>query len=835
MRIPCRPRIAVIVTALLFQTAGIKPAALAAIPGPEPFTAQLTEVDGVQAIISLKHPKLVNQDLEKLMAGVPETAMLRTILTQLAPYGYPEFSEVAAGSNIGVAILSPSGAEFKNRSAVLIGFAKLKEGGKLWTLLGQSGLVIQRHGDWILFARAGADIAKLKSPDAVIAYLEKPQAEDLRFWGRASPELFALIRDKVSPGLAAKAASLAPEKRKAAADYLHVLAAMLGQIHDAGIALSFEDAGIRLSYFVQFRPDTPAGILLSYGAGPVPAVAGYISADALGTFVSRNNPKALSNFADSVFDSLIAVDYPPMSERLRKLKTSYEEFMAASDGGGAGTFNLAVVEANGREQLKPRFFYVASGHIGREEAQAYFRQSQTLNNPLAKLLRLSGGPGAGMAPVESHSAYAENALTVADTSFDCLTVSSSMGGVPFSSVTEYIGVIDGNMVVADSAATLKRQLPALRAGITLADAIPVSDAPGEYGRVTLNGSKLVEQFAVAAKLDLNDEDVKAQIASLKAAFAAAGPAVAVMTAGHAQGVLTLSVPYKFISASINLGTYMSAQKFNLLGLLAPGAALAASPVAVNVAVAPTGTPDEWRERYLHGLQLAREGRPAEALAEYLWCYDEDMQPGSRMGGGRAAMLIPNIASLGKQYPPALQALRDRRARAEERLKSNPDDRSSVYVFVVLNRGLGENAASLAYFDGLPPQSVSRIQLRRLLYPQFIEARRYADALAAKPYDQYRRELAGYRRFHPTSPRLQINQTAFIVNFEANEAEVLAGAGDAVRTRQIITEMLTVDPSPKTLAILQEHLDRAGHGDWVAEESRKLSGAGVQPPPEPASP
>ena len=104
---------AVAASALLFSAGCHKKEAPQA-EGPEAFTAQLPEVEGVQAILSLRHPSLINQDLEKLMAGVPEAGVhAGGAFYTTAAYGYPEFTDIAAGSNVGVAVLSLSGAEIK--------------------------------------------------------------------------------------------------------------------------------------------------------------------------------------------------------------------------------------------------------------------------------------------------------------------------------------------------------------------------------------------------------------------------------------------------------------------------------------------------------------------------------------------------------------------------------------------------------------------------------------------------------------------------------------------------------------------------------------------------
>jgi hypothetical protein len=533
---------------------------------PEPFTAQLTEVDGVQAILSLRHPKLVNQDLGKLMVGVPETEMLRMMLSQTAPYGYPEFSDIAEGSNIGVAVLSLSGADLKAKSAVYVGFAKLKEGGKLWGLLNMVHLAIERKGEWVIFAKDAASLAKLKSPDGVIAYLEKPQAEDVRVWGRMSPEFLAGLRDLILPGFDSKIADLPADQQKAARGYFDAVHSLLSQLHSVDLSLGFDDLGFNLTESAQFLPESPIGKSLRYKPGPHPDVAGLVSADALGTMVIRQNPKSASDLYDAVFDPLIAVDFPQVSERLKEFKANCDAIMAAGSGGGAGAFDLNFTDKEGRGQLKPGFFYVLSGQFTKELVRTYAKSTQAITRDFMAFVARKAGSGA-MAMSFPYT-YAEDSLTVDGIAFDCMTLPAVVNGKELSRSTEYFGVVDGNFVMADSEATLNKHLPALMAKTALADGIQSPEGLGEIGRVAVNGAKLVDGIAAAAKLDLNDHDVKAQVDTLKADYAAGGPASLIITVSQAKGTGNLFVPYKFMETSFHLGQYMSAQNVNLFKLMA---------------------------------------------------------------------------------------------------------------------------------------------------------------------------------------------------------------------------------------------------------------------------
>jgi hypothetical protein len=566
---------------LLFAAALLLPLAChkaaAPVETPEPFTGQLTEVEGVQAIVSLRHPKLVNEDLGKLMAGVPETAMARLLLMQFSTFGYPQFSEIAAGSNVGVAVLNLTAADLTAKTTVAIGFAKLQENGKLWALLAARGLVLQKHGEWVLIGQDAASIAKLKSPNAVIAYLEKPQTEDLRLWGRLSPEFLASLKASAQSGLDAQLPSLSADERKAAQAYCDVLFSLLGQIHSADISLAFADDAIKLSYGIQMLPDSAFGIFLRYPPGPVPEVAQYVSGDAFGTLSFRQKPRALLDLSNAILDALIAVDYPPVADRLKEIKASRAAILESSSGGGVAAFNLGYGPKDGRNQISPDYFYVMGGNFTPEMARNYFKQIHTVTEQVSQLMRAKVKAVPGVAGVQVEHPYVENAATVEGCAFDSLTTAMAMNGQELSSQTQLGGVAGGNLVIATSETTLKARLPALLAKTPLPDAIRVPDIAGEIGHGEFNGAKFVDLLVEAAKLDLTNPDTKAQVDGFRAEYAAAGPASVSVTAGQAGAKAVFAVPYKLIESSIHLGQYMAAQKFNFASLFMPALPTNAHP------------------------------------------------------------------------------------------------------------------------------------------------------------------------------------------------------------------------------------------------------------------
>lgn len=547
------------------------PPAAPSVPGPEPFTARLPEVEGVQAILSLRPPTLVNLDLKKMMVGVPEASLLRMMLFRLSEYGYPDFEDVASGSNAGVVLLSASAEDVKGKKWVPVGFAKIKEGGKIWNLLEARHVAHLKRGDWVMFAKTYADLGKLESPDPVIAYLEQPQAEDIRVWGRVTPELLAGFRESIAPLIKSKLADLPPARATAITGYLGVFYSMAPQIHSLGLSLSLTDNAIRLAYSVQFLPESTIGKYLRYKPGPQPAVARYVSSNAFLSMEARQDPSAFGEMANSVIDSLLQVDYPPVSARLREFKAAYQGYAAAADGGSAAAFDLSLSAPNGSKGLRTESFTVVSGHFTRDVARQYFKGllglvGKGLTSTLASFK--PAAPADLTVKIKIRHAYVEDAVTVDGIPFDSLAITSDLNGSEISKSVQFVGVVGGNLVIADNEPALRSRLPALIAGLPLADGVGIPLEGDDQILANVSGGKILDLIVGAAKLDPADEDSKAQVKDLAAEFAAAGPIRWTLAGSQAKATATFTIPYKFVEAGVHFGQWVATHR-QVLAALAP--------------------------------------------------------------------------------------------------------------------------------------------------------------------------------------------------------------------------------------------------------------------------
>ncbi len=223
---------------------------------------------------------------------------------------------------------------------------------------------------------------------------------------------------------------------------------------------------------------------------------------------------------------------------------------------------------------------------------------------------------------------------------------------------------------------------------------------------------------------------------------------------------------------------------------------------------------EVQTRYDHARELGRQGKNGKALAEFLWCFDEGMRKSPQFAEQRLNALLSNVARLGQTYPPALEALRQRRDAARSHVLEDTNDVFSLVNLVALNRQLGESAANLVFYSQLPAGSRARDVLGRYVFDQLIEARRYPEAAAAQPFDQFKRTFDLIIRQYDAHPERKKGLPRYVGQGGGKELEALAGAGNLDQARGLLQALLKADRSETTVSALRDHLERAGHGELL---------------------
>ena len=239
----------------------------------------------------------------------------------------------------------------------------------------------------------------------------------------------------------------------------------------------------------------------------------------------------------------------------------------------------------------------------------------------------------------------------------------------------------------------------------------------------------------------------------------------------------------------------------------------------NAAKTPI-TQDMVSTRYKNAQELARQGDAAEALKEFLWCFDDGMPRVSGYGGVRTSFLLSSIAKLGEKYPAALVALRQRRDAALQRMQNSENDADAATDFAAINRTLKEDQNTLVAFDQLPAEDSRRKTLASAACDQLIEAQRYGDALLGRPYAHISAvfEMGITERPLPvniTNPeKIRKSQRDYLINSTVKNIEMLAGAGDLEHARTLAGRLLAYDSAPETKTLLQQHTTRAGQPDLL---------------------
>jgi hypothetical protein len=549
---------ALALTTTLFTFTGCKPKAASATK-PTAFTAELTELPGVQAVYTLRHPKLINADLEKLMTAVPEAALARMFLGQLTAYGYPEFTELAADTNLGVALLELDEAALAAAKPVFIGFAKLKQGGKIWNALQQSGLALETRGEWTWIARDAALFEQLKSGDAVTAHIARPQIEEIKVWGRATPGLLSALKARVMPALETKLAERPAEDRQALTAYVDVLWSYLAQIHSGDASIDLGDTGLTIAYSAQFLPDSALGTWLRYPHGPEPKIAASVPSDGLFNIVMRQNAPAQAEFFEGLFDALIAVDYPKVSSPLKAHKESFISLIKSSDGGAVVTMDMSMPVGGKTPEIS--LFGVYAGHFTETQVFDYYRQSAAFTDRFTNALFTSMSSLTPMQPASSmKSKLSEDVLTIEGVRFGTFTTTITTGTQEPVTTVQHYGVADGNYIFASDEASLRAKLPAILSKQKVAKPVSIALTGDEALIGTVQGDRIVDMVVEGLKLDLSDADTQAQVNTLKQGFAAADSPRFAVSAAQAKGVFTFSIPYQFISQSVRLGQFAAAHK-----------------------------------------------------------------------------------------------------------------------------------------------------------------------------------------------------------------------------------------------------------------------------------
>lgn len=231
-----------------------------------------------------------------------------------------------------------------------------------------------------------------------------------------------------------------------------------------------------------------------------------------------------------------------------------------------------------------------------------------------------------------------------------------------------------------------------------------------------------------------------------------------------------------------------------------------------------GDGDDPSERGRHGDALRDAGFLEEALAEYLWCWDEGLKHSQAYLGVRGSFLMSDLRELAQVLPEVRAAMESRRAAAAARVL-DPGATTEEAMRVALDlttldqgffeqpsRTLIEFAAVVARGDELAP---ARRVLASQLGDTMLEERRY-DLLLVSHDDPVAGVARLARRLETRSKRrdLRPEEVENAVETGALWFEACAGVGRRDDALAIAADVLRIDARPTVHAELIQRCARA---------------------------
>jgi len=239
--------------------------------------------------------------------------------------------------------------------------------------------------------------------------------------------------------------------------------------------------------------------------------------------------------------------------------------------------------------------------------------------------------------------------------------------------------------------------------------------------------------------------------------------------------------------------------------------------------------------------LAQKGLYAEALEQYLWCFDHGLEHEEAYAGVRLSFLLADIVELAKKYPPARAALVERRDRRESAPLEELQEFAHIQELTALNKYLGDQERSLALFDRLVEQDAPAAAARRILADligeDLMRSKRYAPYLAAvgDPLSCLERKVRNYQTFLEFEARQAESEgqatsspaeymKGSVVRFANLLYEATLGAGRPDDASKVLEFALAFDGSVRAWTGMIEAAVRAGDLDQARALVERASAA-----------
>lgn len=211
----------------------------------------------------------------------------------------------------------------------------------------------------------------------------------------------------------------------------------------------------------------------------------------------------------------------------------------------------------------------------------------------------------------------------------------------------------------------------------------------------------------------------------------------------------------------------------------------------------------------------REGRYAEALAQFLWFHHHALVEMPSMYGVRRSFALSSWKELANVYPDAMRALENERAQAAKALLHGEADIEAFRDVVAIDRYLNGNALSYAmYVELAAAQPVLAKQCANAALPFIVAAKDYqlaaqimddAEARIAHETDRFNHEI---RRLQGR-PVMRVPQRWAVTRICSNGIglvlDILHGSGRDDEARRLRARALKLIQSPSARRAVDDAL------------------------------
>lgn len=251
-------------------------------------------------------------------------------------------------------------------------------------------------------------------------------------------------------------------------------------------------------------------------------------------------------------------------------------------------------------------------------------------------------------------------------------------------------------------------------------------------------------------------------------------------------------------------------------------------------------------RSSYARELVRAGSYQEALSHYLWCFDEGLNYRPSYVGVRASFLLSDIAKLGENYPPAIEALIERRNKAESQILEIKEIESNQSVFllardfIAINRYLGKEGSdrNLSFYTKVKQNNQKLLEAILLdsLLDTLLEAKRYNDIVESagnilakieERITRYNRSLETYKEMErkskitkETQDTLASSSKRSTIRESVKYFTALLGAKDLTQAQSVAERIISFDSSKETLALLAQKATEFGQTELANQISSK---------------